>query len=64
LFAFGIDNSASYITSEKDVKNCPASRTSAYDTPHHNGGDGGAGMPFLSKRICFGHGKALDEDRS
>jgi hypothetical protein len=63
LFAFGIDNSASYITSVKDVKNARLSRTPAYDTAHHNGGDGGAGMPFLSKRICFGHGKALDQNR-
>jgi hypothetical protein len=59
LSDFGIDNFASYITSEKDVKNSPVPRTSAYDTAHHNGGDDGAGMPFLSKWICFGHGKAL-----
>jgi hypothetical protein len=63
LIDFGIDNSASYTTLRKDVNNTSTSRTSAYDTAHHTGAVGAAGMPFLSKRICFGHGKGFDQDR-
>jgi hypothetical protein len=62
-FDFGIDNAASYNTSGNDVKNSPDSRIPAYAAAHLNGGGGAAGMPFLSKWICFGHGSAVDQDR-